>query len=49
MVKLSVKVIALYLSKLFNKCEEYGVVPEQLKYDEVVTIYKSDKKMLSYP
>ena len=43
-VKLSSKVIAPYLCELFNKCVEYGVFPESLKYAEVVPIYKSGKK-----
>ena len=43
-VKLSAKVIDLYLAKLYNKVVEYGVFPEFLKYDEVVPIYKTNKK-----
>ena len=43
-VKLSAKVIAPYLCKLFNKCIEYGMFPELFKYAEVVPIYKSGKK-----
>ena len=31
-VKLSAKVVALHLCKLFNKCVEYGVFPDSLKY-----------------
>ena len=43
-VKLSAKIIAPYLAKLYNKCVEYGVFPESLKYAEVVPIYKTGKK-----
>ena len=43
-VKLSSKLIAPYLCELFNKCVEYGVFPELLKYAEVVPIYKSGEK-----
>ena len=45
-VKVSAKVIAPYLSELFNKCVEglYGVFPELLNYAKVVPIYKSGKK-----
>ena len=43
-VKLSAKIISPYLSKLYNKCVEYGVFPESLKYAEVVPIYKNGKK-----
>ena len=44
-VKLSAKIISPYLSKLYNKCVEYGVFPESLKFAEVIPIYKSGKKM----
>ena len=37
-VKVGVKVISSYLCKQFNKCVEYGVFPEFLKYAEVVPI-----------
>ena len=40
--KLSAKVIATYLCKLFNKCVEYGVFT--LKYAKVAPIYKFGKK-----
>ena len=43
-VKVSAKIISPYLSKLYNKCVEYGVFPESLKYAEVVPIYKTGKK-----
>ena len=43
-VKLSAKIISPYLAKLYNKCVEYGVFPESLKYAEVVPIYKTGKK-----
>ena len=43
-VKLSAKIISPYLSKLYNKCVEYGVFPESLKFAEVIPIYKSGKK-----
>ena len=46
-VKLSSKLIAPYLCELFNKCVEYGVFPESLKYAEVVPIYKYYKKVTS--
>ena len=43
-VKVSAKVIAPYLTKLYNKCIEYCVFSESHKYAEVVPIYKTDKK-----
>ena len=30
-VKFNAKIVALYLSKLFNKCIEYGVFPGSLR------------------
>ena len=44
LVKLSAKVIAPYLCELFNKCVEYILFLELLKYAEVEPIYKSGKK-----
>ena len=35
-VKLSDKIISPYLSHLYNKCVEYGVFPESLKFAEVI-------------
>ena len=43
-VKLSAKIVSLYLSKLYNKCVEYGVFPNLLKSAEVIPIYKYCKK-----
>ena len=45
-VKLSAKVIFLYLSILYNNCVEYGVFPNSLKHAEVVPIYKNGKNMM---
>ena len=42
-VKLSAKIISHYLSNLYNRCVEYGVFPELLKFAEVIPIYKSGK------
>ena len=43
-VKLGAKIIFPYLSKLYNKCVEYGVFPISLKHAEVLPIYKNGKK-----
>ena len=43
-VKLRAKIISPYLSKLYNKCVEYGVFPKSLKFVEVILIYKSGTK-----
>ena len=45
-VKLIAKIIVIHLSKLFNKCVEFGVFLKFLKYAEVVPNYKSVKKNL---
>ena len=43
-LKLRAKIISSYLSKLYNKCVEYGVFPKSLKFAEEIEIYKSGKK-----
>ena len=44
-VKLSAKIFSPYLSTLYNKCFEYGMFSELLKFAEVTPIYKSGKKL----
>ena len=44
LVKLGEKIISPYRSKFYNKCVEYGVFPESLKFAQVVPIYNSGKK-----
>ena len=44
LIKLSVNIIAPYVTKIFNLCILKGVFPESLKFAEVIPIFKSGSK-----
>ena len=44
-VKFSAKIISPCLSRLYNKCIEYGVFPDSLKFSKVIPNNKSGKQM----
>ena len=48
LVKLSKKIIAPYLSDIFNHCILEGIFPEKLKLAKVIPVYKADLEV-SHP